>query len=218
MENGVCTFNEIVVQSQVQPSNCETPGCSTGSTGSSWGDGGGDTGGGGGPCYSCEPDQPLEIENDAVDKDAPPPDCAQQQTDDRYKAYCSGTVPSGERKTRTDLALARIEKRGDVCAAIVRRARELITAQTFRYYTDQGYRFGGASQGWQGWAAFDERWADRATTAAGETELDRMIVHEIDHERLNLVPERTDIDGHLRNPDGSVDIKETANSKQCSGR
>lgn len=147
--------------------------------------GGGTPPGGDDPCADCEPEYPVVTENDHVDDDVPPPDCNNPAGWDprfvrHFTAYCSGEPPTGERLTRTNLAVDRIAQRGPECAKIARRARELIAAGTFRYYKNEGYGFGGVSQKGQGWLAIDDTRVDYAKNEYYQSVLDRDIVHEVD--------------------------------------
>ena len=163
-----------------QPPPCThlNPYCNGGGGGDGGDDGGDDGSGGMGP-GSGDPTPPPAEHEDNIANDTIP-DCNQAQVKLFARAYCSGTVPEGERLRKTLVALDKVAARGGVCVSIAEHGRYLISSRQFRYYpssTEYG-NVGGWGSPTIG-AILDEAWVD----AFGEADpnFHRKVVHEIDH-------------------------------------
>ena len=159
--------------------------------------GGGDGGGGDG-------DAPPEAALAGDEITSEPPDCSKPQTENWAAAYCRAVAPSGTRLTWTNAALDRIAQRGQECASIAARARELLSQNALRYFAPQTGDKGG-------WASSDigvllaDYWVDQYGDPASTVtkNFDHTLVHEVEH---TLNRGHIDAAGYY-----------TPNSKQCGG-
>jgi hypothetical protein len=189
---------------------CTGGGGDIGDGGGDWGGPGGGGGGGGGggagvpecPDYGCEEPSPPHDE-DYIEPGSDIPDCTQPVFLDWERAYCDSQPPSGERLTRTQNSLQRVETRGSECANIAAFGRQLLAAGKIRYFPSGDY---GNVGGWgdpEMGALLDEAWVDDfGGTATGYGNFDMKLVHEIEHAMGR---------GHV---EGST---ETPHSASCAG-
>ncbi len=170
---------------------------------------GGGGGGGAGGGDNGDPGDPGDISQvpDDDTNDYAEPDCSEPQTTNYGAAFCRAADPeiTGPRWTKTEEALMRIYARGGACAEIASRGMSLLQLGQIRYYAPAPGDAGGYADLDTG-VLLSDYWVDKyATSRTGETpprNLDQVLAHEIDH--MNGL-------GHL------ADLKETPNSRVCSG-
>lgn len=188
--------------------------------------------GGAGTSTESSGDVPPAGADDSVGELAPP-DCDPLPTRDQEEAYCRGVVPDSVRAQKIRDALARIAARGEVCRRLAEAGERLLAQGRIRIFSlgDLTWNhpvsgrpepwFSGAAPQDGDWLVLEDRWTDLwATTVtmhgSQPRNLEHTLAHELDH-HLNHASAQTNGVGHLRNPDGTTDPVNTANSKQCSG-
>jgi hypothetical protein len=176
----------------------------------SQGSGGG--GGGGDGSGSGDAPQGDEVADQAL------PDCTQAQPTHASphgfmnfdNVYCRSTDSRDWAREHIEVALQRIRDRGGICAEIADQGEYMLNAGRIRTYTTQTTNgvmdAGGYANKGDGVVLLSDSWILRYTYAhTGETpprNLDHAIVHELDH-MVGLA--------HL------ADVRETPNSRHCSG-
>lgn len=106
------------------------------------------------------------------------------------KAWCASSPPTGERLQVTNTALDNIEQRGNECAAIAQKGRQLLQNYGLRYYPGSASSEGGWG-GPQTGALLDEGWLYFVNGQEGtvvdtdgsklKVNLEFTLVHEIEH-------------------------------------
>lgn len=132
------------------------------------------------------------------------PNCAVAQTRPWARAYCRSTMPNAAREAAIRAALTRMEQRGEQCAQLAARGRELLNSGRLRTFAPVDGDHGGWGNPNIG-VILAEYWIDQyASTASPDNRnLDHTLAHELDHTFGRM---HTDFTGY-----------ETANSRACSG-
>lgn len=138
--------------------------------------------------------------------DMSPPDCTKPNLQPWEHAYCTSTVPTGERLVRTLTGLQRIASRGGECATIAAFGQQLLLSGRIRYFAHVE-SIHGPYGGWGGpeiGAVLGAFWVDDFGGApSGHPNFDNKLVHEIEHA---MGRDHVDASG-----------SDTPNSRSCSG-
>jgi hypothetical protein len=202
---GDCMTSTAEPVDALAPEGCGSGGGSGGGTGGSTGGTGGGGGGSGSSGSGSVPTAP-----DDYDPGMTPPDCTKPMLLPWEHAYCTSSCtsspPSGERLVRTLTALQRIAARGGECANIAAFAQNLLASDQIRYY-DYVESIHGEYGGWGSpeiGAILDTGWVDDfGGTAAGASNFDLKLIHEVEHAM-----------GRDHVPGSTI---HTPNSNACSG-
>lgn len=132
--------------------------------------------GGGGPSPTAPTEPPLG--ND-MSRDTIPPDCSAGDLSQWQELYCFRALPPDTAQTRATLqALDAIATRGEACAAIAQKGRELLATGQITFFIWQEGDSGG--YGHRNTGIQLNRDSARLYGTSGST-FEHLLVHEIDH-------------------------------------
>jgi len=193
-----------------------------------------DPGGGGwnpGDSDGCDPDaidggcdesqvteKPSDMPRDDMldEEEAEEPKCPPNPSEiDERHAYCEGAVPAGQRLSRINAALDRIDAIGGECASLAKAGRDLLKEGTLRIFPR--VRPDGSRRGYRGAAPRNGDWliivddvvenSYAQIPGEGRYSIDWLLVHELDHHKGRH---------HVGHGTNQHDEWHTPNSRTCS--
>jgi len=130
------------------------------------------------PDTGCPPAEEPSLADD-MDRDTiPPADCFDPNNDRWEKVYCRATLPDTSQLRKTHQALNRITERGEACAILAQKGRELLASGQITFFAPEGTDAGGyghRNTGIQLDAGFP------AYYDYPDSRFEKVLVHEIDH-------------------------------------